>query len=209
MKSVAAEINTLLSLSHIGRRPVRPSDIAVLVRTNNEAKEMHGFFGSYRIPSIIHISASVFASDEAFDFQVLLSAIVTPSRHKLVKTALATPIFGLSALDIDALSSEEKHWEQWLSRINACHDQWRQGGILTMFRTLMNTEQIGKRVAAHAYGERGLTNYLHLSELLHKEELRSGSGMAATIKWLADKRNDAENTQVPPDEEMIRLDTDA
>jgi exodeoxyribonuclease V beta subunit len=214
MKAVASEINTLLSFSaenraHIGRQPVRASDIAVLVHTNNEAKELHAFFKSYSIPSIIHISDSVFASDEAFDLQVVLSAIAAPSRHKLVKAALTTPVFGLSALDIDNLSSDENLWEQRLIRISFCHDQWRQQGILTMFLTLMHTEHLGKRMAAQSNGERVLTNFLHIAELLHREELRSGANMSAIIKWLSNKRSDTRGNKVPPDEEMIRLDTDA
>jgi exodeoxyribonuclease V beta subunit len=215
MRAVAAEITELLALgaqrrATIGGNPVTPSDIAVLVHTNREALELHEFFGQYRIPSIIYISDSVFSSREAFDVQVLLSALAAPARHELVRAALATPIFGLTALAIDGLSAAENRWEHWLSRIATYRDLWRTKGVLTMFRALMNAEETKQRMIARSCGRQGITNYVHLAEILHGEELRTGMCTAETIKWLAHQRRTAgENAPVPPDEEMIRLDTDA
>jgi exodeoxyribonuclease V beta subunit len=210
--AVTGEIGHLLSAAAqgaatIGDHPLRPSDIAVLVRTNREAALVRKALGIAHIPAILYMSGSVFGSFEAAEFEILLAALAEPQRNELLRAALATCFFGLSANEINGLESDDHLWSSFQSRIVRYHEEWRTGGILPMLRKLMNDEQVRRRLLPSPEGERKLTNLLHLAELLHAEALRSRAGMAAMVKWLSVKRlNYADN--VPPDEEMLRLESD-
>ncbi len=212
VSAVTVEIGRLLSASArgeatLGDRPLRPSDIAVLVRTNREASRVREALGSAHIPAMLYMSGSVFGSFEATEFEILLAACAEPQRGELFRAALATCFFGLTGNEVDGLASDDHLWSSFQARLVRYHEEWRTVGILPMFRKLMNDEQVRRRLLPGKDGERKLTNLLHLAELIHTEALRSRSGMAAMVKWLSAKRRDC-NDGVPPDEEMLRLESD-
>jgi exodeoxyribonuclease V beta subunit len=210
--AVTGEIGRLLSASArgeatIGDHPLRPSDIAVLVRTNREAALVRQALDIAHIPAILYMSGSVFASFEAAEFEILLAALAEPQRNEYLRATLSTCFFGLSANEIDGLESDDRLWSSYQSRIVRYHEEWRAEGMLSMFRTLMNDEHVRRRLLPGPDGERKLTNLLHLAELLHAEALRSRAGMIAMVKWLNTKRLNCADS-VPPDEEMLRLESD-
>lgn len=59
-------------------RPVRPGDIAVLVRTNDTGKKLFQSLMRLGVPCVLSSANSVFASEEAADLQILLDAIAAP-----------------------------------------------------------------------------------------------------------------------------------
>ncbi len=211
MHAVTGEMARLLDRATLpdatGTRAVKPSDMAILVRTNREATMMRTALDEANIPVVLYLSGSVFGTFEAAEFEILLTALAEPQRFECVRAALATSFFGLSGNAIDGLDADDRLWSSYQARLLRCHEEWRTVGILPMIFKLMIDEQVRRRLLPVQGGERRLTNLLHLAELLHAEGLRSGAGMAAMVKWLGEKILNC-GDGVPPDEEMLRLESD-
>jgi len=78
----------------IGGRPLRASDIAVLVRENKEALLVQKVLSARNVPSVLHSTENLFDSHEAMEMARFLFAVVEPGAESLVKTALSTDMVG-------------------------------------------------------------------------------------------------------------------
>ncbi|MFO0746006.1 MAG: UvrD-helicase domain-containing protein [Myxococcota bacterium] len=76
------------------RRPIRPSDIAVLVRTNPQAELMCDALRAVGVPGILHEPRSVFDTGEAEELVRVLRAVLEPARTRVVRAALVTRLLG-------------------------------------------------------------------------------------------------------------------
>ncbi|HYV33131.1 MAG TPA: 3'-5' exonuclease, partial [Candidatus Binatia bacterium] len=203
---VAAEIARLLnSEAQIGGRRLLPEDIAVLVPENHQAQKMQEALGALNIPSVLHTTASLFDSREAEEVRRLLAAIAAPANERLLKTALATDILGLTGGELDALTRAEDDWQRRLGRFHRYLDQWTQRGFMRMFRQLLQAEGVRPRLLALADGERRLTNLLHLGEVLHQASVEQRLGVNGLVKWLAEHQG---RQQPAAEEHQLRLERD-
>ena len=93
LTSLAQEIGQLArgSLPGEGGRSFR--DVAVLVRTNRQARDVKRCLAAVAIPAVVYNAGSVFHQPEAFDLRRLLDALADPGDDKKRRTALATPFF--------------------------------------------------------------------------------------------------------------------
>ncbi len=93
--------------------PVEASDITVLVRSRREAVLIRDALNRLNIPSVFQSNReSVFSTSEARDLLWLLQAVLTPEKERVLRSALATGILGLTAKQIDDLNHDEKSWEK-------------------------------------------------------------------------------------------------
>ena len=210
-RAVALEISRLLDRGASGHRvligdePVEPSDIAVLVRENRQARIVRDELVENSIPCVVFSDENVFESWEAFEMEVLLKAIFQPHSEGLIRAALATSIMGLSSHDIEALSKDEGAWEECLIRFRQYHELWAARGFMRMFRELVAREQVRQKVIALRRGERMLTNFLHIAELMNQACLEKRLGASDLLKWLALQR---ESSLTRADEYQLRLESD-
>ena len=203
---VAAEISRLLGGDlRIGNRPVRPEDIAVLVLENRQAQTMQEALSVLQIPSVLHTTASLFASREAAECQRVLAAVEQPGSDRLLKSAIGTDLLGVSARAIDELGADERMAQPWLDRFLEYSLRWNAHGFIQMFRFLLQRENARSRLLTFPDGERRLTNVLHLAEVLHEAATARRLGAAGLLKWLAEQRGaDSPAT----DEHQLRLERD-
>jgi exodeoxyribonuclease V beta subunit len=209
--AVAAAILRLLEaggegLALVGGKPLSPWDIAVLVRTNREAKFVQEALQELKIPSVRYSDENVLASSETLDVTRILEAIVDPSESK-VKAALATDVFGLSGNDLAILDEDEDAWSNWLGTFANYRDIWLDDGFMPMARILIGQQKVRARLLSYIDGERRLTNLLHCFELLHQAVLQHSLGLEGLLKWLA-KRHE-EPRALRSEEYQLRLETDA
>ncbi|OIP92705.1 MAG: exodeoxyribonuclease V subunit beta [Syntrophaceae bacterium CG2_30_49_12] len=217
-RSVAGEISRLLSLSGrrqalIGQKPLREKDIAVLVRTNREARLVKENLSALKIPSVFYSTDSIFAAHEARELGQILIGIAAPHREELVRAALAADMIGVSGEELDRLVNDENAWGEWLARpalneyerFRNYHELWQRYGFIVMFRSFMANEGVRTRLLCLPDGERRLTNVLHLAEILHRESMEQKLGMAGLIKWLGEQ-GDPET--LVSDEHQLRLESD-
>ncbi|MGC9323452.1 MAG: exodeoxyribonuclease V subunit beta [Desulfomonilia bacterium] len=209
-EAMVCEISRLLNKGHlgqlrIGQCPLKPRNIAILVRENRQARMIRDILRTHEIPCVILSDENIFDSPESLDMELVLKAISQPFSEGLIRTALATPILGFTAHDIDALMENEHIWEQWIIRFRTCHEVWRSRGFISMFRRFISEVGLRERILSQHRGERILTNILHLSEVLNQAERDRKLGMHQLLKWLSQQRDPSMLRQ---DEHQLRLETD-
>ncbi|EIX9450855.1 exodeoxyribonuclease V subunit beta [Klebsiella pneumoniae] len=190
----ATQIRDWLSAGQRGRallwrgetsRPVQASDITVLVRNRLEAAQVREALQTLGIPSVyLSNRDSVFETLEAQELLWLLQAALAPERENTLRSALATSMFGLTALDIENLNQDEQAWDALVEEFSEYRQIWRQRGVMPMLRALMTARHIAENLLATRGGERRLTDILHISELL-QEAASQLESEHALVRWLA------------------------
>jgi len=200
--AVAGEIARITSHTD---HPVQSGDIAVLVRTNKQAKIIKNSLSKKGIPSVLYNAGNIFDSDEAVEIERVLSAIAEPGNERRLKSALVTRIFGVSAHELDSAKNMATGLETWMASFREYFKVWSRYGFIRMFRLFMTREEVKKRILSLDDGERRLTNLLHILEILHKESEENNAGMTGLIKWLSEQRD-----PLTPrlEEHQLRLESD-
>jgi exodeoxyribonuclease V beta subunit len=208
VRATAAEIARLVGEGDRGRivigdRPLRPGDIAVLVRTHAQGSDLKRELATLDIGSVELSQASVFQSPDADEVLRVLMAIDRPSRDSLLRGALATEMMGCDAAAIAAITDDEAKLTGYLERFAGYRELWLRRGVGVMYRKLLSDEQVSARMLRRRDGERRLTNLLHLGEQIHQAAATHASP-DALLRWLATKRHDG-----PADEAaQLRLESD-
>jgi len=184
----------------IGGEPLTAGDIAVLVRTNREARLVQEALREAKVPAILHSTGNLFETKEAQEMERLLRGVAEPSDGRRFRAARATALMGFDPAAPEAGEDEVRQ------RFFSYQDLWARRGFLVMFRRLLDGEGVRERLLAYPDGERRLTNTLHLMEALHSREREYALGMRGLIKWLAAaRRGEAEGGE----EKELRLESDA
>jgi exodeoxyribonuclease V beta subunit len=207
--ATAGEIARLLRLAAqdracIGERRLGGGDIAVLVRTHEQASRIEQALREYGVSAVHSSQQSVYWSQEAEQLQRLMIALLEPHRGPLVRAALATPILGWDGAAIDELNREDGLQNRWFNRFYHYHRAWRERGFIAMIRALANDMGIENRLLEFSDGERRLTNFYHLLELLHQYDNTAHPGMEGLVKWFARQRQ----STTRDDEHLLRLESD-
>ena len=207
---VAADIARLLSSgASIDDRPIRPNDIAVLTRTNQQAHDMGHALRRLRIPSALIGDTSVFDTSEADEVRLLLRAMADPQSGGALRSALCTPSMGVSATELAELASDEEAWERWVDAFRRLHELWGTRGFVHAMQTLMREREVSARALALLDGERRMTNLRHLTELLHQAESDQHLGVSGLSSWFDEVVfNPAARLGLAPDSLQIRLESD-
>ncbi len=194
----------------IAERALNTGDIAILVRTHREAEAMQAGLRRRGLNSVYFSQASVFATEEARQLALVLVALTDLADTALIRTCLATDLFGRSAQEIHALNNDEPGWGIQLNALLRYRDLWRDQGFIAMFQQLFAEEGVTLRLSALTDGERRLTNFLHLAELL-QESPASRHGMAGLLRWFQqqihtpDPNAAGQLTRLENDEHLIRI----
>jgi exodeoxyribonuclease V beta subunit len=186
--------------------PLPLADIAVLVRTNRQARLMKESLSERRIPSVLYGAGNIFDTPEALEILQVLTGVLEHHREVRFRAALVTDMLGISAAEIDRAAVSEHQLETRRAHFREYAEEWNRYGFMRMMRWLMAREGVRTRLLAYPDGDRRLTNLLHLTEILHQQTIQEEPGMASLLKWLADKLNPA----TPRSEEhQLRLESDA
>ena len=207
-------------------RRLRPADIAVLVRSGTEAAAVRRALRRRRVASVyLSDKESVFASQEARDLLLWLQAVAAPREARRVRAALATRSIGLDLAELQRLASDDLAYEARAEQLRGLQLLWQRQGVLTMLRRTLFLFDLPARwlgagadepapepddradtpSGSAAEGERQLTNFLHLAELLQQAAARL-EGEQALIRWLAAQlAGEGEASE----EQVLRLESDA
>lgn len=211
--AVAEEIARLLEPGHAAistqdrSRPLKPGDIAVLVKAHRQAERVQEALVALGIPSVQQGSATIFESREALDLLRIMRAAAEPHRESLIREALLTASLGLSAHQVSRYvesSGEHPEWETWLLRFRNLHMAAGSGGVVAFMSRLLGSCGVREQVLSRIGGERCLTNLLHCSELLHQIEQEQGKSLSGLITWLERKISSPDKD----DAALLRLETD-
>jgi exodeoxyribonuclease V beta subunit len=100
---------------------------------------------------------------------------------------------------------DERERQAWLDRFSDWRQQWVNGCFTAMFRHLLVSQKVRARLVHLPEGERRLTNFLHLAELLHEAESTQSLSPDAVCSWLREQR---ESERVSEDRFQLRLESD-
>ncbi len=212
--ATAGEIARLINAARAGQvsldgRPLRPGDIAVLVRSHAQGGEMKRALAALRVGSVELSQASVFQSVDAEEVERVLRAIIEPGREGLARAALATELMGADAAGIAAISGDETALMRRLDQFNELREVWVQRGFGVMYRRLLAGERLALRMLARPDGERRLTNFLHLGECLHQAAVTHASP-EALLRYLEGQRreggaDEAAQLRLESDQNLVQI----
>lgn len=186
-------------------RPLNGGDIAVLVRSHTQASAIQQALRLRGVNSVQQSRDNVFQSQQAVMLERVLMAVANPGNDRLIATALATPLFARTALQIYELQQDDNAWLAETDAFVSLHERWRQKGFIVMLRSLMVELDVQRRLLAQPDGERQLTNLMHLAELIQAYASRRNSSIEAILNWFAGQRQSSAATQ---DAAQIRLESD-
>lgn len=188
------------------RKPIRPGDIAVLVRSHSHAERIRDVFSQAGIPAVRYRANSVFKSPAALEWRVFLSALAAPSRVDRSRAA-AVCVFGRTHLgSLLAPEPGSDEIEVWQSTIAQWASDIRELGLATVYFRLRSDRQFMNRVMSEVEGERLLTDLDHIAEVLASAaELARGAGAAECLQVLERLAEEAGDD----DEFQRRIETDA
>ena len=202
-EAVAAEIFRIVKAKS---RLWQPGDMAVLVRTNRQARLIKACLSARGLPAVVHSTGNIFDSREAMEIEKILLSISAPNNPGYIKTALAMDMMGARNEDLLAADLDIDLWADQLIRMREYEKLWQHSGFMQMFQALMNREHIRQRLLSYTDGKRRLTNVLHLAEIIHQESTCRNLGINGVLKWLAEQR-DPQSPRL--EEHQLRLESDA
>jgi exodeoxyribonuclease V beta subunit len=208
-EACAEEIVRLLNLgargaARVGDTPLQPRHMAVLVRSRFQAELVQAALRARRVNSAYYGRESVYESEEADELERVLLAIAEPTRESVLRAALCSRLWGMSAAALSELQQDDEAWETRVVRAQEYQRQWLAHGFMHMFRSWLHDEQVAARLLAEEGGERRVTNLLQLGELLQQAG-REHHGIERLLRWFAEQRSDADGDI---EEQQLRLESD-
>ena len=206
---VVSVINYLLKIYSIKEgqnksRHIKPSDIAVLVDTTKEAKEILSTLKDSRIPAVFTNTTSVFDEQAAKDWLDLLKSLVSISDQNLLKRVAIGPFGIFEVNDLMSDSALDKIITQWQEYKN--HTQ--KGGFNLLWENIEAKSNFSQRVFTNWYGEDYYINALQVKNWLQKLWHENPS-----LNYLVEKLSmkiiaAAKNSRTTEDEEKLNIPTD-
>ena len=158
--------------------PLAPKDICILVRSGGVGQLIQQTLVRAKIPSVTAGTASVMASSMAFDIRSLLEAMERPSDLGRVRRAAATVFFGHSLAEVGGLSDENsREIELVQDKLLELSAILVKKGIAALGATIEADEAVMERIAQGQHGERNVTDFLHVIELM--DSAGPGKGCSA------------------------------
>ena len=196
-----ARANKALLKNGDAMRPVQPGDIAVLVRTHYQATMIQQALALVGIPAVAAGKQSLFATPEARELHALLLALLNSGDDGRLRTALSTVLVGVDAASIDA--SDGNASQAWQHDALAWRERLLRGGPLALVGDLCATH--APRLLGLLDGERRVSNYLQLAELLQEAQDRA-LGLHGLVDWLGQQIASADAND---ETQLLRLESDA
>jgi len=186
-------------------RPMKPSDIAVLVRNRSQIALVRDALQEAGVPSVQAGGNSVFAAPAAEAWLRLLQGVERPHRPPRVRLAALTPLVGVTAAELDErgdeLLAEHAGLLRELGATFSAH------GMAALFERLAARTRLTERILRHEGGERTLTDLRHVAQLLNREARTRRLGLTALIRWLSARM--AEDQPVTSADRSRMLDRDS
>ena len=203
-----ADIHRVLGDARAGRaridgHPVRPGDIAVLVRNHKEATRVQQTLARAGVPAVAAGKQSLFASTEAGELRTLLLALLHPSDNGRLRAALATVLLGEDATTLAALDADGEAQRQHQARLLHWRERWQRSGPFALVSELCAGQ--AERLLGLLDGERRLTNYLQLGEHLQEASAQT-LGLHGLLDWLQACMAEADAND---ETQLLRLESDA
>lgn len=182
-----------------------PRNVFVLTFAATDSALVGRALARARVPYAFYKQSDLFATAEAAEVLDVLRAICAPEHRGLRARALLSRFFGYSLTEVAAACAPDSRATQLLLRLAGLA---RTGDVPALFAALSDETAVLRRELVAGAGERGLTNFMHVLELLSAEWMRRHLGVPELADLLASY---VQKTAAPPGQEgdLQRLETDA
>ena len=170
-----------------GLRPLEAKDVAIIVSRNQRGREVVESLTSAGVPVAFSGADSIFSTPAAEAWLVLLRALEQP-RRAAVRAAIITDFVGG---DLTALAlADEEQLTAWSGLIQGWSRVLASQGVAALFAAVQAEAgatggSLAERVLRRPLGERDLTDYRHLAEILHAQHTDGLRGQAL-VSWLTE-----------------------
>lgn len=202
---------TILIKDKDENRSITTADIAILVRTGREAEIIQQKLAAFGVKSVyLSNRNSVFLSKEAQEILYLLQAVLMPENEAALRLALMTTLLGQTMAELEQIIDDQDKWEGLIEEFKQYQIIWQYYGVLVMLRRMMKKRKLAENILASPNGERTLTNFMHLGELLQEaaDELDSPH---ALVRWLSrqivspDSNIENHEQRLESDENLVKI----
>jgi len=145
-------------------RAITPNDIAILVNSHRDAETAVRYLHESLVPAVRFKTDSVFGSQAAQQWLMLLGALANPGKPQFVR-AYALSWFGDASEDQLAQASDDTV-ATWQGECAAHAELLRSRGVAALFLSFRNRPGFLQRVLGEEDGERHITDLDHLAEIL-------------------------------------------
>ena len=188
-----------------GSRPVRPGDIAVLVRFNRAAEQVAERLVRHGIPAVVNGADSVLHSPAAGHWRDLLDTLVDPQPAAVHRLALG-PFIGWR-LD-DLVRAGEDSTAQLFIRVRNWARLWESHGVAAVLEAALSEGDLAASSIGRTGSEREITDLRHVGQLLHRAETGEHLAPRELVAWL-ERQSNAPRSGGGDDEQTLRLETEA
>ena len=210
LERTAHEIARLLARGHtLEGQPLSPGHIAVLTRRNRDAQEVQAALARLRIPAVMHGDRSVFEAPEALELRRILHALAEPSTRGWTRAALVTRFLGVNAAELRAFDDDSTGLELWIERLKIGGEDWERQGVVHALERLAQSTDLVSRTLGEFDGERRITNYRHLVELLHQAETEQHLGVSGLLRFFDAAIADPMGHAMAAEARQLRLESDS
>ncbi|MEA5154712.1 UvrD-helicase domain-containing protein [Raineyella sp.] len=208
-RDVVAQVSRLLTDGTTlegtdGARPVRPTDIAVLVRSNVAAALTARALTAAGIPAVLNGADTVLRSPAATAWRDLLSTLLDPQPAAVHRLALG-PFVGWGLEDL--VRADEDDRAALFIRARAWGRRWREQGVTAVLDAALDETDLAAGSIGRTGSAREITDLRHVGQLLHEAESAERLAPRRLLAWLADAMAAAHRNG--DDEQALRLETEA
>ncbi len=184
---IAREIRTLTDPARpwkLGREAVALQDVFVLTRTGMEGRVVGAALRAAGVPHAFFKEEGLFQTDEAREIRTLLLAVDEPGDRARRLAAWLTPFFSLPLEEVER-ARELPAAHPFVARLQTWKALADAREFERLFESIVSLSGILRREIFFAEGERELTNYLHVFELLIEQARRTRATLRDLVHALS------------------------
>jgi exodeoxyribonuclease V beta subunit len=184
---IAREIRALTDPAcpwKLGEEPLALHDVFVLTRTGLEGRVVGAALRAAGVPHAFFKEDGLFQTDEAREVRTLLLAVDDPADRARRLAAWLTPFFGLPLEEVER-ARELPAAHPFVARLQTWKALADAREFERLFESIVSLSGILRREIFFAEGERELTNYLHVFELLTEQARRTRASLRDLVHALS------------------------
>ncbi len=190
-----------------GSRPVRPTDVAVLVATHRAAAEVQAALLDQGVPAVVAKGTSVLESPAAEQMRWLLESMARPSDPRRVRMFALSWFVGWTVSEVDSatdadlvmLQEQVRQWAELLGTTT----------VADVLARVWSESGLAARVLGGPGGDRNMTDLDHLAELFSGTAPGGRSGVAGLLAVLDAEPEDDVDSEFDGSVAARRIETEA
>ncbi|QXC63297.1 exodeoxyribonuclease V subunit gamma [Aquihabitans sp. G128] len=190
-----------------GRRPIRPSDVAVLTRSATEGELLQAELVAQGVPAVLARGGSVLDSPAADQWRVLLQGLARPSDPRRARAFALSWFAGRSAAWVDAATDADLAGIQ--DQLHGWAEALAHGGVDHLIRRIWSDSAVVARVLGRPDGDRAMTDLDHIAELLRTTAAGRGASVAALVAGLAEDPDPDPDAEIDGNLASRRIESEA